>query len=120
MSITFSFQNDDKVIHVYDCCCAQDGEAYTACWECKGSGKVEICSQANEVNLSNTNAYSLMKLVGLEPDYCGSFAPTWDMYHKVMVLWANESDDYWRMRLKQFADLLFWATYKKADEIIFG
>lgn len=96
MSITFFIPNAPETLVEESCLCAQvaprfcaqfDGEvtldeirqellehAWADCPRCGGEGVVEEHrSEADsEVNLSNVNALSMLSLMGVEQDYCGT------------------------------------------------
>ena len=69
MSITFWSDQDSEITTTYDCLC--DG-AVPSCYECKGTGKVHFTGKAHAVNLSNSNAWRLLPVMGLVQDYGGT------------------------------------------------
>jgi len=66
MSITFYCPDAPKSL--VPCWCKEDGDE---CWEgCPGTRNL---SEAPEVNYANVNACNLIRLVGFEADYCGTW-----------------------------------------------
>lgn len=78
MSITFWFEGDKQIEEPYDCC------AIPECPYCAGSGVAVVYYGKHEVNLTNDNAFTLLEVLGITPDYCGNIIGA-DLAQRAMV-----------------------------------
>jgi len=71
MGIQFTITNAPRETEVYECQC---GGEWEDCFDCHGTGEVRFDLPAYDwsFGLTGTNAYALMRVVGIEPDECGT------------------------------------------------
>lgn len=72
MSVTFGFQGDELMSEEMDCRDCKHYGASETCHICKGTGRETERWFCHELNLSNSNAFMLLRAIGVsEPDYVG-------------------------------------------------
>lgn len=78
MSITFFAPGSPEVLaEEFKCfyCDAETGNPNSDCVECKGTGKVQFYEHELSLNLSNSSAATILKLLDIPFDHCG----TWEV-----------------------------------------
>jgi hypothetical protein len=123
MSMTFFFPEDETITRRETCTCEWEGKFNEHCTACQGFGQIHFVLHKHEFNLSNTNAYRLLRLMGIEPDYCGNIAASDAMLDRatnavVQSIMAND----WGMadRAQFLIRLLNAAKRKGVDAITYG
>lgn len=71
MGTQFTITNAPRETEVYECQC---GGEWEDCFDCHGTGEVRFDLPAYDwsLNLTGTNAWALMRVVGIEPDHGGT------------------------------------------------
>lgn len=75
MSITFYFAGDEVEETIYPCMLCDEGAPRPTCSECSGTGVWVSKSDKHEVNMSNSNALSVMQTLKMSPNSCGQITP---------------------------------------------
>lgn len=75
MGITFYSPEAPQIVTAtYSCECvdfSENGEVQEDCFECGGEGEVHFYGTATEINVSNSNGFELLEVLGLPQDYYG-------------------------------------------------
>lgn len=117
MSITFSFIGDDETIELSSCWACEDAPR-DECPECRGSGITSFVDDTHAVNMSNGNAYSVMRKLGIEGDYCGEIEASELASRSITArLRTSFGDDYMMTRLQQL-NVLAAAAHQRGVQMI--
>lgn len=121
MSITFMFHGDQPITERFDCMmCDIHGESED-CTECHGAGFVEFHHMAHGVNMSNANAWHVMKSLGFGDimDYTGCL-PTAEFHAALRAAMRHCRDPFLQERFDMLFKLVRAAERANDPEILWG